>query len=113
MPNADTRAFRKSSVIEAKWMCRLVQAWELRLTCPTKLHIKLIKIQAIYFWSSYQVPVLIRSSDQAFIFLDTELIFFCPLGPFFFIADTENIRFVFAAVKDTILQLNLKEYNLV
>jgi len=30
-----------------------------------------------------------------------------------FVADTENIRFVFAAVKDTILQLNLKEYNLV
>ena len=29
------------------------------------------------------------------------------------ILDTENIRFVFAAVKDTILQLNLKEYNLV
>ncbi|ROK23408.1 Guanine nucleotide-binding protein G(q) subunit alpha [Anabarilius grahami] len=27
--------------------------------------------------------------------------------------DTENIRFVFAAVKDTILQLTLKEYNLV
>lgn len=27
--------------------------------------------------------------------------------------DTENIRFVFAAVKDTILQLNLREYNLV
>ncbi|XP_011437271.1 guanine nucleotide-binding protein G(q) subunit alpha [Crassostrea angulata] len=27
--------------------------------------------------------------------------------------DTDNIRFVFAAVKDTILQLNLKEYNLV
>ncbi|TRY54328.1 hypothetical protein DNTS_021304 [Danionella cerebrum] len=26
--------------------------------------------------------------------------------------DTENIRFVFAAVKDTILQLTLKEYNL-
>ncbi|MCP9259862.1 Guanine nucleotide-binding protein G(Q) subunit alpha [Dirofilaria immitis] len=26
--------------------------------------------------------------------------------------DTENIRFVFAAVKDTILQHNLKEYNL-
>ena len=31
----------------------------------------------------------------------------------FFGLDTENIRFVFAAVKDTILQLNLKEYNLV
>ena len=31
----------------------------------------------------------------------------------FIIPDTENIRFVFAAVKDTILQLNLKEYNLV
>lgn len=30
-----------------------------------------------------------------------------------FVADTENVRFVFAAVKDTILQLNLKEYNLV
>ena len=29
------------------------------------------------------------------------------------ISDTENIRFVFAAVKDTILQHNLKEYNLV
>ncbi|KHN76587.1 Guanine nucleotide-binding proteinG(q) subunit alpha [Toxocara canis] len=28
-------------------------------------------------------------------------------------ANTENIRFVFAAVKDTILQHNLKEYNLV
>uniref|UniRef100_A0A2I2Y3D3 Guanine nucleotide-binding protein subunit alpha n=1 Tax=Gorilla gorilla gorilla TaxID=9595 RepID=A0A2I2Y3D3_GORGO len=27
--------------------------------------------------------------------------------------DTENIRLVFAAVKDTILQLNLKDYNLV
>ncbi|GAV00353.1 hypothetical protein RvY_11216 [Ramazzottius varieornatus] len=27
--------------------------------------------------------------------------------------DTENIRFVFAVVKDTILQSNLKEYNLV
>ena len=27
--------------------------------------------------------------------------------------DTENIRFVFAAVRDTILQYNLKEYNLV
>ena len=27
--------------------------------------------------------------------------------------DTENIRFVFAAVKDTILQGNLREYNLV
>lgn len=32
---------------------------------------------------------------------------------FSFILDTENIRFVFAAVKDTILQSNLKEYNLV
>lgn len=31
----------------------------------------------------------------------------------FFFLDTENIRFVFAAVKDTILQSNLKEYNLV
>lgn len=29
------------------------------------------------------------------------------------VPDTENIRFVFAAVKDTILQHNLKEYNLV
>ena len=31
----------------------------------------------------------------------------------FGIPDTKNIRFVFAAVKDTILQTNLKEYNLV
>ena len=35
------------------------------------------------------------------------------LTTFFLYSDTENIRFVFAAVKDTILQLNLKEYNLV
>lgn len=27
--------------------------------------------------------------------------------------DTENIRLIFAAVKDTILRLNLKEFNLV
>lgn len=27
--------------------------------------------------------------------------------------DTENIRFVFVAVKDTILRHNLKEFNLV
>uniref|UniRef100_A0A914R8J0 Uncharacterized protein n=1 Tax=Parascaris equorum TaxID=6256 RepID=A0A914R8J0_PAREQ len=27
-----------------------------------------------------------------------------------YFSDTENIRFVFAAVKDTILQHNLKEY---
>lgn len=32
---------------------------------------------------------------------------------FIMFSDTENIRFVFAAVKDTILQSNLKEYNLV
>ena len=35
------------------------------------------------------------------------------LAMFVHVSDTENIRFVFAAVKDTILQLNLKEYNLV
>ncbi len=27
--------------------------------------------------------------------------------------DTENIRLIFVAVKDTILRLNLKEFNLV
>ena len=27
--------------------------------------------------------------------------------------DTENMRFVFEAVRDTILQINLKHYNLV
>ena len=32
---------------------------------------------------------------------------------FTFATDTENIHFVFAVVKDTILQSNLKEYNLV
>lgn len=42
------------------------------------------------------------------------LISFHPLSPTpTTISDTENIRFVFAAVKDTILQSNLKEYNLV
>lgn len=35
------------------------------------------------------------------------------INKLFFSTDTENIRFVFAAVKDTILQSNLKEYNLV
>lgn len=34
-------------------------------------------------------------------------------GHFTCATDTENIRFVFAAVRDTILQSNLKEYNLV
>jgi hypothetical protein len=34
-------------------------------------------------------------------------------GGCYCVADTENIRFVFAAVKDTILQHNLREYNLV
>lgn len=29
-----------------------------------------------------------------------------------FFIDTKNIQFVFAAVKDTILQNNLKDYNL-
>lgn len=49
------------------------------------------------------------------------LLFYCSLIQYGLIdrlimwrvSDTENIRFVFAAVKDTILQLNLKEYNLV
>jgi hypothetical protein len=27
-------------------------------------------------------------------------------------SDTENMRFVFACVKDTVLQLNLQQYNL-
>lgn len=42
-------------------------------------------------------------------------VFFSHFARLFFVPfpDTENIRFVFAAVKDTILQLNLKEYNLV
>ena len=50
-----------------------------------------------------------------FIFRKTIIYKFCLKLKldFYFILDTENIRFVFAAVKDTILQLNLKEYNLV
>lgn len=41
------------------------------------------------------------------IYLFSDALFLSPH------TDTENIRFVFAAVKDTILQQNLKEYNLV
>ena len=44
--------------------------------------------------------------------LEPENALLCSFWGYFF-SDTENIRFVFAAVKDTILQLNLKEYNLV
>ncbi|RWS30164.1 guanine nucleotide-binding protein G(q) subunit alpha-like isoform X1 [Leptotrombidium deliense] len=46
---------------------------------------------------------------------DTENIklVFCAVKDTILQNNTENIRFVFAAVKDTILQLNLKEYNLV
>lgn len=40
-------------------------------------------------------------------------VFICELIVFCVFSDTENIKFVFAAVKDTILQSNLREYNLV
>jgi hypothetical protein len=44
---------------------------------------------------------------------ENPLFFFFLSFDYCLFLDTENIRFVFAAVKDTILQLNLKEYNLV
>ena len=44
------------------------------------------------------------------MFLDTDKIIY---SHFTCATDTENIRFVFAAVKDTILQVHLKAYNLV
>lgn len=37
---------------------------------------------------------------------------FCFLFQTFFLSDTENIKLVFCAVKDTILQAALKEFNL-
>merc|ERR1712113_42613 len=52
----------------------------------------------------------IHSSHFVYLNPDTEKIIY---SHFTCATDTENIRFVFAAVKDTILQLNLKEYNLV
>ena len=54
------------------------------------------------------------TGKQHFFFYKFDLkIFVFFFNLIFFLEDTENIRFVFAAVKDTILQLNLKEYNLV
>lgn len=44
-------------------------------------------------------------------FLFTFLLLFYFFPPL--CLDTQNIRFVFAAVKDTILQMNLRDFNLV
>lgn len=82
---------------------------------------KLELTESSYINMSWPVPVLGPQRDaqagREFI-----LKMFVDLNPdsdkiiyshFTCATDTENIRFVFAAVKDTILQLNLKEYNLV
>jgi hypothetical protein len=50
---------------------------------------------------------------NAWLLASLRLIYLANCEFVFLYLDTENIRFVFAAVKDTILQSNLKEYNLV
>ena len=72
-----------------------------------------------YIQKSYDCPkrIILNYNEREFI-----LQMFVELNPdpdkiiyshFTCATDTENIRFVFAAVKDTILQANLREYNLV
>ncbi|XP_019503832.1 PREDICTED: guanine nucleotide-binding protein G(q) subunit alpha-like [Hipposideros armiger] len=73
-------------------------------------------------FAQIQCDVLMRPQRDAQAAREFILKMFVDLNPdsdkiiyshFTCATDTENIRFVFAAVKDTILQLNLKEYNLV
>ena len=74
-----------------------------------------------YAFNVMILTFLSRRNDHSGAVLVTKMHFACLIGSRLFklntnlylCADTENIRFVFAAVKDTILQLNLKEYNLV
>ena len=58
------------------------------------------------FFNELTHPFILALSSKTFLLHNTII-------PHRSSLDTENIRFVFAAVKDTILQLNLKEYNLV
>lgn len=78
---------------------------------------KIQKSDLVTYFPDYDGPSQDAKSAQDFILKmfvdlnpDTEKIIY---SHFTCATDTENIRFVFAAVKDTILQLNLKEYNLV
>ncbi|KAJ8035822.1 Guanine nucleotide-binding protein G(q) subunit alpha [Holothuria leucospilota] len=78
---------------------------------------KILHSHLVDYFPSYDGPPRDATAAREFI-----LKMFVELNPdsdkiiyshFTCATDTENIRFVFAAVKDTILQLNLKEYNLV
>eukprot|EP00795_Rhopilema_esculentum_P003758 gene3758-15039_t len=78
---------------------------------------KIIKSHLVDYFPDYDGPKEDGKAAKEFILKmfvdlnpDTEKIIY---SHFTCATDTENIRFVFAAVKDTILQLNLKEYNLV
>ena len=64
-------------------MSLLVQACELRLTCPSRLHLNLNFGR--FFWSSYKgtrIDSVICLSLQ--FFKSTELIFFCPRAFFLY-----------------------------
>uniref|UniRef100_A0A2I3SFV8 Guanine nucleotide-binding protein subunit alpha n=1 Tax=Pan troglodytes TaxID=9598 RepID=A0A2I3SFV8_PANTR len=61
------------------------------------------------YFPEYDGPQRDAQAAREFILKIDEIIY----SHFTCATDTENIRFVFAAVKDTILQLNLKDYNLV
>ncbi|XP_018016068.1 guanine nucleotide-binding protein G(q) subunit alpha isoform X2 [Hyalella azteca] len=78
---------------------------------------KILHSHLVDYFPEYDGPVKDAIAAREFI-----LRIFVDLNPdpdkiiyshFTCATDTDNIRFVFAAVKDTILQLNLKEYNLV
>ena len=76
-----------------------------------------IRSSKVYFFMKKVTDMFLNCDEREFI-----LQMFVELNPdpdkiiyshFTCATDTENIRFVFAAVKDTILQANLREYNLV
>ena len=76
-----------------------------------------IRSSKVYFFMQKVTDMFLNCDEREFI-----LQMFVELNPdpdkiiyshFTCATDTENIRFVFAAVKDTILQANLREYNLV
>lgn len=72
---------------------------------PLTNHFNCIKLIRLYFFLSIALHMESRADEQQ---QHNDL-----RPPTLARTDTENIRFVFAAVKDTILQSNLKEYNLV
>jgi hypothetical protein len=75
---------------------------------PVKFWHKVDLLETYFF-----LYLLLCMDLNAWLLVSLRLICVANCEFVFLYLDTENIRFVFAAVKDTILQSNLKEYNLV